>query len=136
MVSPLNLAPIDTPASVYEVSTVLALYVFPALFLLVSLFMLLARVPRPPYFSYFCAFGALGSMSLCLATGNNPLSAIAFLIAFPLCPLLMVRNLSVLRSHPEQSIFHAGARWASLFSLTIIGLLILWTAFDVCFPKA
>ena len=114
----------------------LALYVFPALFILVSFAMLLARVPRPPYFAYLCAFGALGSMSLCLATGNSPLSALAFYVAFPICPLLMVRNLFVLRSRPEGSVFHTGARWASLLSLSIIGLLLLWTVCDMFRPKA
>ncbi|MGC3989409.1 MAG: hypothetical protein QM796_06975 [Chthoniobacteraceae bacterium] len=106
------------------------------MFVSISIAMLLARIPRPPYFAYFCAFGALGSMSLCLATGNSPFSALAFYIAFPICPLLMLRNLFVLRSRPEGSVFHTGARWASFLSLAVIGLLLLWTLCDMFRPTA
>lgn len=135
MVSPLSFSPDNTPVVVYEVSSALAWYVFPALFILVSVLMMFARVSRPPYFAYFCAFGALGSMSLCLASGNNPFSALALLIAFPICPLLTVRNLLVLHSRPERSVFHLGAKWISFFSLGVISFLILGAVFDLCTSK-
>lgn len=130
MISPLSLSPNNTPEVVYEVSLALAYYVFPALFLLVGAIMEFARIPRPPYFAYFCAFGALGSMSLCVASVNNPGSVIAFLIAVIVCPVLMVRNLVVLRSRPERTVFHIGAQWTSIFSMTVIAFLILGAIYD------
>ncbi len=130
MRSPLSGAPIDTPASVVETAFVLAWAVFPALFLFVCLLMLLARVRRPPYFAYLCAFACLGSMSLSIATANSPLSALSFLVAFPITPLLMIWNLSRLRSHPKPSIFHRGAQWTSVLSITVILSLLVWTMFD------
>ncbi len=128
--SPLSYAPVETPAYITGTAVVLALCVFPALFVIISLLMLVMRTPRAPYFAFLCAFGALGTLSLGVASANSPLSVLSFLIAIPVCPVLMVHQLVVLHSRNSLSIFHRIAHWACLVSLTIITTLVVWSMID------
>ena len=130
MMSPLSTAPVDTPAVVVTVSVALALVILPILFASVCLLRRFTGVSRPPYFAYFCAFGSLGPLSLGIASANSPLSVLGFFIAFLVSPFFLVRNFFALRSQACASIYHRAARWASLFSLAVLVLLLVWTVFD------
>ena len=92
--------------------------------------MLRARVDRAPYFAYLCAFAAPGCLSLCIAMANSPLSALAFFVAFPICPLLSVINFWRLRPLRGLSPWHRWAQWASLLSTAIVLLFIIWAVLD------
>lgn len=136
LVNPLSQAPADTPVVVVETSAVLAVYVFPGLFLLICLAMLVSRTKRAPYFSYLCALAAPGCLGLCVATANSPLSALAFFVAFPTCPLLSAINARRLYPLRNVSFWHRGARWAALSSIVFVLFFVGWTVFDSLLPRA
>ena len=130
IVNPPNLAPDDTPAIVVEVAAALAVYVLPALFLLICLGMLVSRTKRTPCFSYVCALAAPRCLGLRIASANSPLSVLALLAAFPVCPVPSAINLRQLRACGQVSPWHRGARWVSLLSIAPVFLFIGWAAFE------
>jgi hypothetical protein len=126
-VNPFHASPNDTPQVVYTITEALALWVLPALFLITCLWMLFSQVVRPPLFSFFCAYGALGAASLGVLTANSLTSIVGFFIAVIISPILLVHNWFALRRSASNSTCHRIAQWASLLSLLILIFFIVWS---------
>jgi hypothetical protein len=126
MTNPLHLAPVDTPAIVYEVTSALALWILPSAFLLICLTMALSRTEKSPYFPVFCIFGSMGAFCLTIYFSNGPISVLGFLIAFVVSPILLVHNWFRLRTTARNSICHRMVQWASLTPLVILIFFVVW----------
>ena len=126
MINPLHTAPVDTPASVYEVASALAFWILPGAFLVVCLAMALSRTERPPYFPIFCIFGLMGALCMAICFANGPISILGFLIAFVVSPILLVRNWFKLRAPARNSICHRMVQWASVIPLGILVFFAVW----------
>lgn len=126
MINPLHTAPVDTPASVYEVASALAFWILPGAFLVVCLAMALSRTERPPYFPIFCIFGSMGALCMAICFANGPISVLGFLIAFVVSPILLVRNWFKLRAPARNSICHRMVQWASVIPLGILVFFAVW----------
>ena len=127
MVNPFHASPNQTPQEAYAVAEALAFWVLPGLFLITCLWMWISRVVRPPLFPFFCAYGALGAAALGVLTANSPISAMGFLIAIVISPILLVRNWFMLRGPARISACHRIAQWASLLSLSILIFFVVWS---------
>ena len=126
MTNPLNTAPVDTPAIVYDVTGALAFRILPIAFLVVCIVMLFSRTKSPPYFSVFCIFGSMGALCLAVYFANSPISILGFLIAFIISPLLLVSNWIQLRARAKNSVCHRIVQWASAIPLMILAFFVLW----------
>lgn len=127
MVNSFNASPNETPQAVYDITEALAFWVLPILFLTTCLWMYFSRVVRPPLFSFFCAYGALGAAALSVYAANTPISAVGFLIAFVISPILLVYNWITLRESARNSPCHRIAQWASIGPLSVLIFFVVWS---------
>jgi uncharacterized membrane protein YgdD (TMEM256/DUF423 family) len=125
MVNPLTATPAETPDWVYAWLYSLAMHILPTLFICLCILMLCMRIPRAPYFTWFCVFGTLGAFCLGVLMANSPISAGCLMFSLIAMPVVLICNFFVLRKRDERTVFHRAATWASLGWVLFSGLVVV-----------
>jgi hypothetical protein len=90
---------------------VLALFVCPAAYIALCIWMGAASVQRPPYLSLFFVFGTVGGWMLAFALSPSGLAAVSIIFLVTAAPLALLVSSIFLAIRRERTIYHRVALW-------------------------